>query len=146
MKVVMDSSALLAAIGGNPQTFAGIEEQVRKQASALLTAQLKHKSLDFALYRSVVAVIGQEAFGLFLDTVDDKFLKAVAKKLDQNSLVAKLGDSDALRQHLIDLSSGRIEPTPKAVKTKSASKNSTLPGNKSADYPHAIAAKPPGRR
>jgi hypothetical protein len=117
MKVVIDSYALLGAIGGHPNAFAGIDEHVRKQASALLTAQLKHKSLDLPMYRSIVSAVTQEAFELFLDTADDKLLKALAKKLDPDGPLAKSSDADALTAHLTDLGSGRIDPVPKAPKT-----------------------------
>ena len=149
MKVVVDSYALLSAIGGNPKAFAGIGEHVKKQASSLLTAQLKHKSLDLSLYRSVVGALGKEAFELFLDTADDKLLKAVAKKIDPNAPATKSGDGDALRPHLIKLGAGRIDPTPKSAKTSGAGrkvmKTADTSSGSGSDEPHAITTKPPGR-
>ena len=150
MKVVIDSYALLGAIGEHPKAFAGIDEQVRKQASALLTAQLKHKSLNLPLYRSIVSAIGQEAFELFLDAADDKLLKALGKKLDPNAPVTKTDDGDALRPHLTDLGSGQLEPVPKVATARSAGKKAVKVASRGAaggsDVQHAIATKPPGRR
>ena len=107
MKVVIDSYGLLGAIGRHRDAFAGIDALVKKQAAALITAQLKHKSLDLNAFRSIVAAIGSESFELFLDTADDKLLKGIAKKLDQYAQVTKSGDDDALRAHLIDLAARR---------------------------------------
>lgn len=147
MNVVIDSYALLGAIGRHRDAFAAIDTLVKKQATALLTSQLKHKSLDLKTLRSVVAAIGSESFELFLDTADDKLLKGVAKKLDQHAEVTKSGNDDALRRHLTGLATNRIEPTDKSVKPKvqKAPKGSpSAPSDISMN--HAIATKPPGRR
>lgn len=149
MKVVIDSYGLLGAIGRHRDAFAGIDALVQKQASALLTAQLKHKSLDVDAFRAIVSAIGSEPFELFLDTADDKLLKAIAKKLDPHAPIAKSDDDDAMRAHLIDLANRRIVPAVKPLKTpkpakKSAELNSA--GTSEASLPHAIATKPPGRR
>lgn len=150
MKVVIDSFALLFSIGGNRAAFTGIDALVQKQAAALLTAQLKHKALDLPLLRSIVMAIGKEPFELFLDTLDDKLLKAIAKKVDAHAAVTKSGDGDDLRPHLVNLAAGRIEPTVKQGKSAGSSKKATGAGGTSgpvsADRPHAIATKPPGRR
>jgi len=150
MKVVIDSFGLLVAIGRNPKAFAGIDALVAKQAAALLTAQLKHKSLDFAMLRSVASAIGNEPFELFLDTVDDKLLKAIAKKVDPHAALTKAGDGDDLRLHLGELAAGRIDPSMKPIKSAGGSKKAAVAAGSSrsgsADEPHAIATKPPGRR
>jgi antitoxin component of RelBE/YafQ-DinJ toxin-antitoxin module len=149
MKVVIDSYGLLGAIGRHRDAFAGIDALVQKQAAALLTAQLKHKSLNVDAFRAIVSAIGSEPFELFLDTADDKLLKAIAKKLDTHAPIAKSNDDDAMRAHLLDLANRRIEPTAKPLKTpkpdkKSAKASPTEPSD--ASLPHAIATKPPGRR
>ncbi len=147
MNVVIDSYALLGAIGRHRDAFAGIDALVKKQAAALLKAQLKHKSLDLTLFRTIVAAIGSESFELFLDTADDKLLKGIAKKLDQHAEATKSGDDDALRSHLIGLAAKRIEPTAKTVRSKAPKATKAIPNALSdASAPHAIATKPPGRR
>ena len=150
MNVVIDSYGLLGAIGRHRDAFAGIDALVKKQAAALLTAQLKHKSLDLNAFRTIVTAIGSEPFEIFLDTADDKLLKGVAKKLDQHAAVTKSGDDDALRAHLIDLAAKRIEPTTNPGKSPTTIKKSTTKGSANdtcgASAPHAIATKPPGRR
>lgn len=149
MKVVIDAYALLGTIGGNRKAFSGIEEQVRKQALALLAAQLKHKELDLAQYRSITSAITSEQLELFLDTADHSVVKAVSKKLDPHATVTRSADAGAIAAHLIDLGTGEIEPTQKPVRT-SPSKKPAKPAAKRAasdsTSPHAIAAKPPGRR
>lgn len=149
MKVVIDSYSLLGAIGLHRDAFAGIDVLVQKQATALLTAQLKHKSLDLDAFRTVVAAIGSESFELYLDTADDKLLKGIAKKLDQHAPVSKSDEDDVLRTHLIDLAGRRVEPTAKTLKipkpAKKAAKASSIDAH-DAPQPHAIATKPPGRR
>lgn len=148
MKVVIDSYSLLGAIGLHRDAFAGIDALVQKQATALLTAQLKHKSLDLDAFRTIVAAIGSESFELYLDTADDKLLKGIAKKLDQHAPVSKCDEDDALRAHLIDLAGRRVEPTPKLKSpkpAKKAAKASSIDAH-NASQPHAIATKPPGRR
>lgn len=147
MNVVIDSYALLSAIGRHRDAFAGIDVLVKKQAAALLTAQLKHKSLDLSTFRTIVAAIGSELFELFLDTADDRLLKGVAKKLDQHAEVTKSGNDDALRSHLTGLATKRIEPTAKSVKSKAQKATKGSPSAPSdISMPHAIATKPPGRR
>lgn len=149
MNVVIDSYGLLGAIGRHRDAFAGIDALVQKQASALLTAQLKHKSLDVDAFRAIVSAIGSEPFELFLDTADDKLLKAIAKKLDPHAPIAKSEDDDAMRAHLMDLANRRIEPAAKALKTPKPSKKSlkASPADTlDASLPHAIATKPPGRK
>jgi hypothetical protein len=149
MNVVIDSYGLLGAIGRHRQAFSAIDELVKKQAAALLTAQLKHKTLDLALYRAIVAAIGTEPFELFLDTADDKLLKSMAKKLDPHAGVSKTGDSDALRPHLVDLAKKTIEPAAKPVRaSRGARTTASTAGNaeRTGTGLHAIATKPPGRR
>jgi hypothetical protein len=149
MKVVIDSYSLLGAIGLHRDAFAGIDTLVQKQATALLTAQLKHKSLDLDAFRTIVAAIGSESFELYLDTADDKLLKGIAKKLDQHAPVSKCDEDDALRAHLIDLAGRRVEPTAKTLKSpkpaKKAAKARSIDAH-DASQPHAIATKPPRRR
>ncbi len=149
MKVVIDSYDLLGAIGRHREAFAGIDALVQKQATALLTAQLKHKSLDLTAFRAIVAAIGPESFELFLDTADDKFLKGIAKKLDQHAPETKSDDDDLLRTHLIDLAARRVEPTAKAVKAPKPTKKATKASatvTTDISTPHAITTKQPGRR
>lgn len=149
MKVVIDSYGLLGAIGRHRDAFAGIDALVQKQAAALLTAQLKHKSLDVDAFRAIVSAIGSEPFELFLDTADDKLLKAISKKLDPHAPIAKSEDDDGMRAHLIGLANRRIEPTAKPPKTTKPAKKSgkaSPADNSDASLPHAIATKPPGRR
>lgn len=149
MKVVIDSYGLLGAIGHHRDAFAGIDALVQKQAAALLTAQIKHKSLDLSAFRAIVAAIGSEPFELFLDTTDNKLLRGIAKKLDQHAPAAKSDDDDELRTHLIDLAARRVEPTAKAPKTPQSAKKTAKAsptGTSDTSQPHAIATKPPGRR
>lgn len=151
MNVVIDSYRLLSAIGEHRQAFSAIDALVGKHAIAMLTAQLKHRSLELALYREIVKAVGAEPFELFLDTSDDKLLKAIAKKLDPHAAETKEGAGDDLRALLINLGAGRIEPTAQPVKA-SGSRTKKLPGTAgkggavSEARPHAIATKPPGRR
>lgn len=149
MNVVIDSYGLLGAIGRHREAFSAIDDLVKKQAAALLTAQLKHKTLDLVLYRAIVAAIGAEPFELFLDTADDKLLKSMAKKLDAHAGVTKTGDNDALRPHLVDLANKTIEPAPKPLKAGRGARTTAGTagkGERAGTGPHAIATKPPGRR
>ena len=150
MNVVLDSYGLLGAIGCHRDVFAGIDALVKKQATALLTAQLKHKSLDLHFFHAIVAAVGTEPFELFLDTADDRLMKAIAKKIDQHAAVSKSDDDDQLRSHLIDLAARRIEPVIKPGKTSGGSKKSATKSGKTVSsapsQQHAIATKPPGRR
>jgi hypothetical protein len=149
MNVVIDSYELLGAIGRHRHAFSAIDELVKKQAAALLTAQLKHKTLNLALYRAIVGAIGTERFELFLDTADDKLLKSMAKKVDPHASVTKTGDGDALRPHLVALAKKTIEPAGKPVKANRGARttgSTAGKGGPAGTGPHAIATKPPGRR
>jgi hypothetical protein len=149
MNVVIDSYGLLGAIGRHREAFSAIDELVKKQAAAMLTAQLKHKTLDLALYRAIVSAIGVEQFELFLDTADDKVLKTTAKKLDPHAGVTKVGDGDALRAHLVAIAKKTIEPAAKSVKANRGARTTASTAGKAepaGTRPHAIATKPPGRR
>jgi hypothetical protein len=146
MKVVLNSYDLLRAIGAHRDAFSAIEELVRKQATALLTAQLKHKSLDIKRYRMVCEAVGTETFELFMDSIDDKLLKGIAKKIDPLSLLVKAANIDQLRSHLLLLAQGKVQPTAKAP--KSAGKGAVAKHSKAKSAsggPHAIVTKPPGR-
>ena len=151
MKVVLDSYDLLRAIGAHREAFAAIDQLVRKQATALLTAQLKHKALDLQRYRVICGATGGETFELFLDAADDKLLKAIAKKIDPYSPLTKAGDADELRAHLLHLAHVRIEPVAKVIRSATAVSTAaakrpaakTVSGGSST---HAITTKPPGRR
>jgi hypothetical protein len=70
MKVVLDSYDLLRAIGAHREAFGAIDDLVRKQATALLAAQLKHKSLDLHGYRKICGAVGGESFELFMDAAE----------------------------------------------------------------------------
>lgn len=147
MKVVLDSYGLLRAIGAHPKLFDGIGDPVRKHASALLIAQLKHKRLDLSRYRDIRNAIAAEAFELFMDTVDDKLLKAILKKLDPHSPLAKSGSGDELRAHALDLAGGKCEPSLKQTRpARNTGAVKTAAPSSGATGPHAITAKPPGRR
>jgi hypothetical protein len=108
---------------------------------------MKHKTLDLALYRAIVAAIGAEPLELFLDTADDKLLISMAKKLDPHAGVTKTGDGDALRPHLVALAKKTIEPAAKQANRGARTTASTAgKGEPAGTGPHAIATKPPGRR
>ena len=150
MKVVLDSYELLRAIGAHPKVFACIGEAVRKQASALLVAQLKQKTLSLPRLREIRDAIDAEAFELFMDTADDKLLKGIAKKIDPHCSQLKSDHVDDLRRHLIGLAEGKCEPSPKPTKSVRAAKKA--PAQKRSERSggtlagHAITSKPPGRR
>ncbi len=101
--IVLDSYALISAIGQNPHIFGDIDTRVQKQALALLAAQLKQRSLKLEQYIAISGAIGHKQLELYLDTVDDKFLSALIKKLDRYSLAATSSDPNVLRQHLVNL-------------------------------------------
>lgn len=149
MKVVIDSYKLLESIGQNPGVFSAIDVQVNKQAIALLTAQLKHKTLDLARYRDIASAVGAETFELFLDNVEFKMMKAIAKKVDPHSVTTKNGTDDELRVQLCRLATKLIEPTPKTSNAPGKAKKQKKSANKETSVnetePHAIATKPPGR-
>lgn len=149
MKVVLDSYDLLSRIGANRETFEGIDALVRRQASALLIAQLKHKGLDLERYRQVRSAIGAEAFELFMDTADEKVLKPIAKKIDPHSTLAKTGDAEELLPHLLHLAAGKVEPSPKPARhSQDAKAKRGAPRSATSETSgrHAITTKPPGRR
>lgn len=149
MKVVLDSYDLLHAIGSHREAFDAVDDLVRKHAATLLVAQLKHKSTDINRYREIRSAIGAESFELFLDALDDRLLKAIAKRIDPHCPLAKDGEGIELRPHLLQLARGKIEPMAKAKKvTKHAVAKRNVPKAKARKRvePHAIATKPPRRR
>ena len=76
MRVVIDSFAVLKAIGSNPSVFDAVDELVRKHSSALLVARFKHKTLNLTSFRSICAALGLENVELFFDTADTALLTA----------------------------------------------------------------------
>lgn len=146
MRVVIDSFAVLMAIGSNPSAFHAIDELVRKQSLALLIARFKHKSLSLGDFRVICGALGTEGTELFFDTVDSNLLKVICKKCDPHSSEIRAGDTEALKLHLVALAKGR-EATAKPSKPTKVSKGIPKAKGTSAEsgakLTHTITTKPP---
>jgi hypothetical protein len=146
MTLNLDGFELLQAIAAKREAFADVEVGVRKAATTILLTQLKFKGIDLLHARRVHDAIGTAAFALVLDTMTDKEVQSLAKKLDPYSKTLGLGESRSLRKHLLDLMRSVSEPEAKPAKLiKSAPKRSTPPPRDDLGWPTAMSAKPLGK-
>ncbi|MFH6785991.1 MULTISPECIES: hypothetical protein [Methylobacterium] len=152
MALEIDGLAVLCAIAEAPQAFPAIRGDVTKAAHALVTKQLKAKTLDLAALRAVREALGPQPLALIVDGLKDAEVKALVTRLDKHHPDLKDGPAVAHRRHLMALAAAldpvaapAAKPKPvKAPKAKPAAKPAAKAAPKSAPEPAAPAkARPP---
>lgn len=144
-RTTFDGFALFTAIGSNPEAFAAAASLVDQAAPKILFAALKHKELTLPLLAAIKTAVGPQNFDLALDTLGDRDLKTLLKKVDGHWPEAKTADSDALRGHVVALADNCIKPAPKPEKPEKPSKKARAarPAKaEAAGWPSAMSARP----
>ncbi|TGE02449.1 hypothetical protein [Methylobacterium nonmethylotrophicum] len=157
MALEIDGLAVLCAIAEAPEAFPAIRGDVTKAAHALVTKQLKAKSLDLAGLRAVRNALGPQPLALIVDGLKDAEVKALVTRLDKHHPDLKDGPALAHRRHLMALAAD-LEPAaapaakPKPAKApaksssaKSSAKSSSSARSSSAKVPAGEPAPAPTR-
>ncbi|MGX7709116.1 hypothetical protein [Methylobacterium sp. Gmos1] len=120
MALEIDGLAVLCAIAEAPEAFPAIRSDVTKAAHALVTKQLKAKTLDLAGLRAVREALGPQPLALIVDGLKDAEVKALVTRLDKHHPDLKDGPAVAHRRHLMAIAAN-LDPVPApAAKPKPA--------------------------
>lgn len=111
MALEIDGLAVLCAIAEAPEAFPAIRSDVTKAAHALVTKQLKAKTLDLAGLRAVRNALGPQPLALIVDGLKDAEIKALVTRLDKHHPDLRDGPSVAHRRHLMALAAD-LDPVP----------------------------------
>ncbi|TNC15156.1 hypothetical protein FF100_06240 [Methylobacterium terricola] len=143
MALEIDGLAVLCAIAEAPEAFPAIRSDVTKAAHALVTKQLKAKTLDLAGLRAVRNALGPQPLALIVDGLKDAEVKALATRLDKHHPDLKDGPAVAHRRHLMALAADRDPVAPPAARAKPARGPIKAPGKGSAKGPEKGPGKGP---
>lgn len=138
MALEIDGLAVLCAIAEAPEAFPAIRSDVTKAAHALVTKQLKAKSLDLPGLRAVREALGPQPLALIVDGLKDAEVKALATRLDKHHPELKDGPAVLHRRHLMALA-GTLAPVaapapkPKPVKATARKTAAKAADPKAAD-------------
>lgn len=120
MPIDVEGFGVLRSIAENPEIFSDIKAEINKAARALVTSQLKAKTINLARARAVHDAIGGDAFVLVLDGFADAATTSLVKKLDKDHPDVASASAEWRRRRISDLARGAAEPAPKAVKKSKA--------------------------
>ncbi|SFU78715.1 hypothetical protein SAMN02799631_02291 [Methylobacterium sp. 174MFSha1.1] len=120
MALEIDGLAVLCAIAEAPQAFPAIRSDVTKAAHALVTKQLKAKTLDLAGLRAVREALGPQPLALIVDGLKDAEVKALVTRLDKHHPDLKDGPAVAHRRHLMAIAADLDPVASPAAKPKPA--------------------------
>jgi hypothetical protein len=142
--IALDTFALLKRIAGASETFADVEADLEKAAIASVKKLLKPKDLTLDRLRALNRAIGVDSLGFILghDSVKDKDITALVKKLDQHWPTLKSARIHDQRDRLLELATGVAHPTEKVAPPPPAPRNGTrrAPTNQAAPRPSARRA------
>ncbi|AWB23030.1 hypothetical protein DA075_20725 [Methylobacterium currus] len=120
MALEIDGLAVLCAIAEAPEAFPAIRSDVTKAAHALVTKQLKAKTLDLAGLRAVREALGPQPLALIVDGLKDAEVKALVTRLDKHHPDLKDGPAVTHRRHLMALAADLDPVAAPAAKPKPA--------------------------
>lgn len=141
MALDIDGLAVLRNIAAHPAAFSEVTTEVApetaKVARALVTKQLKSKSLTLKNLRDVRKALGAETFNLILDGVADAQIKSVVAKIDKNHPDLKTSNPQWRRRQLGALADGSAESAEK-VKAAPKPKGGKQTPPKAAEEPQRL--------
>jgi hypothetical protein len=152
MTILVDGYSLLKTIGTNPQAFPDVRAAVDKSAISIVVAQLKNKALTVDKLRIVASVVGVNAFGLVLDSMDGKAMATLVTKIDKHHPERLGADVTWIRNHLRALAGNHVQPT---VPAKQPTRRSRARGHEtprptgetdSNFFPQSMQVRPRRRR
>ncbi|AWN47312.1 hypothetical protein DK419_14130 [Methylobacterium terrae] len=142
MALEIDGLAVLCAIAEAPEAFPAIRSDVTKAAHALVTKQLKAKTLDLAGLRAVREALGPQPLALIVDGLKDAEVKALVTRLDKHHPDLKDGPAVIHRRHLMALAADLDAVGPPAAKPKAAKAPATSSAKASAKAKPAAKSAP----
>ncbi|MBK3400675.1 MULTISPECIES: hypothetical protein [Methylobacterium] len=133
MALEIDGLAVLCAIAEAPEAFPAIRSDVTKAAHALVTKQLKARSLDLPGLRAVREALGPQPLALIVDGLKDAEVKALATRLDKHHPELKDGPAVLHRRHLMALAGTLAPVAAPAAKPKPVNATARKTAAKAAD-------------
>ncbi|WP_279358545.1 hypothetical protein [Methylobacterium indicum] len=143
MALEIDGLAVLCAIAEAPEAFPAIRSDVTKAAHALVTKQLKAKTLDLPGLRAVREALGPQPLALIVDGLKDAEVKALATRLDKHHPDLKDAPAVTHRRHLMALAGTLAPVSAPAVKPKAKAPARPRAGAKPAANTAAKSAAGP---
>lgn len=120
MTSTLDASSVLVAIGRNPTSFPDAHTELHKAAVAIVTAQLKSKSLTVSVLSAVRSALGSSQFELILDHFPASVISSVVKRLDPHHPDKASFDVHRSRKHICELAAGNATPTQQPEKRRAS--------------------------
>jgi hypothetical protein len=149
MAMEVDGAAILSAIAHQPAAFAMSTTQVNTLAMQTLLSRLKDKAADLSTMRQIAKTIGTHDFAIALDTLPQKDIASIFKRLDPKHPDLKTADETALRAHVAKLAAGALEPTaaiPAQPKTPKAPAKPKSPKMGQVMKSKALKARSPAKK
>lgn len=127
MGLSINSHAVLRSFAEYPEIYPAIQPDLAELARKLLLKQLKAKSTDAVLLRKLFEVTGADTLATIFDSMTEKELTGLIKRIDPHSPYGKAGgESRAVRAHIDALAAGRVELSTKPVKVTAPKKSKAL--------------------
>jgi hypothetical protein len=127
MAMEVNGAAILSAMAKQPAAFAMTTTQINTLAMQTLLGRLKDKSADLTTMRSMAHAIGNHDFALALDTLAQKDISTIFKRLDPKHPDLKTADEPTIRGHIAQMAAGSLEPAAAAASPPKAPKAPSKP-------------------
>lgn len=137
--MVVNGSAVLAAVAQKPTEFSFSEAQINDLAMSVLVTKLKDKDLKVEQLRRMAAAVGHSDFKLVLEHLPEKDATALLKRLDAKNPDLKGADAAWTRDRASALILGGADPSAPPVKTKAPARST---GSKTGKALQSKALKP----
>ncbi len=137
--MVVNGTALLAAISQKPAEFSFSDAEVNDLAMSVLVTKLKDKNLKVEQLRRMAAVVGDSDFKLVLEHLLPKDASALVKRLDAKNPELKGADEAWTRHRASALILGGADPSTPTLKTKAPLRST---GSKTGKALQSKALKP----
>ncbi len=118
MPLAIDGFKILRKISKNSELFPDIRSDAAKAAQSFVEKQLKAKSTDLNAIQEICARLGDENFGLVVESMKDATIKTLVTKLDRHHPNLKTSDAGWRRRHAMALATRHTAPTPKPEPSK----------------------------
>ncbi len=137
--MVVNGTAILAAIAQKPAEFSFSDAQVNDLAISILVTKLKDKDLKVEQLRRMAALVGDSDFKLVLEHLLPKDAMALVKRLDAKNPELKGADDAWARHRASALILGGADPSAPATKAKAPARST---GSKTGKALQSKALKP----
>lgn len=143
MPVRVDLRSVIVSMVQAPQIFPTVIAALDKDATKLFAAHFKDKGMGIDRLKATHDALGEDNLALIFESLDDKMVVALLKKVDPNKAA---GEPTADLAHLKKIASGRVAPSPKPDKPRKAVAPRTSPPLTRAGADKAASAKGSGNR